>query len=63
VVLIVATIGTVVVSNMTSQPEDFKKAVVNVSAEFTNRWEGIGDYRTAALVLFIFTDVLWYLFR
>jgi hypothetical protein len=53
----------VIVSNITSQPEDFKKAVVNVSAEFTKSWEGIDDYRNAALVLFIFTDVLWYLFR
>jgi len=63
VVLIVATIATVIVSNMTSQPEDFKKAAVNVSAEFTNRWEGIDDYRNMAFVLFICTVVLWYLFR
>jgi hypothetical protein len=63
VVLVVAAVATVIVSNITSQPEDFKKALVNVSAEFTKPWEGIDDYRTAALVLFIFTDVLWYLFR
>jgi SSS family solute:Na+ symporter len=63
VVLVVATVATVIVSNMTSEPEDLKRAVVNVSAEFTKPWEGIGDYRNAALVLFIFTDVLWYLFR
>ena len=63
VVLIVATIATVVVSNMTSQPEDFKKAVVNVSGEITKPWEGLDDYRNMALVLFIITDLLWYLFR
>jgi SSS family solute:Na+ symporter len=63
IVLVSAAIATVVVSHITSKPEDFKRAVVNVFGEFTNRWGGIDDYRNAACVLFICTVVLWYLFR
>jgi hypothetical protein len=63
IVLVSAAIATVVVSHITSKPEDFKRAVVNVFGEFTNRWGGIDDYRNAAFVLFICTVVLWYLFR
>jgi Na+/proline symporter len=63
VVLVVAAFTTVVVSQMTSQPAEFKKAVVNVSAELTAPWGGFSDYRNAAFVLFVCTVVLWYLFR
>lgn len=62
-VFVAATIATVVVSHLTSQPADYKKSLANVFAEFTNRWSGFDDYRNAAFVLFICTVVLWYLFR
>ncbi len=63
VAFLAAVIVMVIVSQMTSQESDFAKSTQNVFGEFTAPWEGVSDYRTWAVLLFISTCLLWYSFR
>jgi Na+/proline symporter len=63
VAFLAAVIVMVIVSQMTSQESDFARATQNVFGEFTAPWEGVTDYRTWAVLLFICTCLLWYSFR